>query len=54
MYLPVPPPFLSDAPELPAKSAPNLGEHTIEILTDELGYSEMKVKTLLESGVIGS
>ena len=48
------PPFLSDAPELPAKSAPNLGEHTIEILTDELGYSEMKVKTLSESGVIGS
>ncbi len=47
------PPFLSEAPTLPTESAPKLGEHTIEILTEVLGYSGQKIKELSEGGVIG-
>jgi crotonobetainyl-CoA:carnitine CoA-transferase CaiB-like acyl-CoA transferase len=47
------PPFLSEAPTLPTKSAPKLGEHTIEILTEVLGYSGEKINELSEGGVIG-
>ena len=47
------PPFLSEAPTLPTESAPKLGEHTIEILTEVLGYSGEKINELSEGGVIG-
>ena len=47
------PPFLSEAPTLPTESAPKLGEHTIEILTEVLGYSGKKINELSEGGVIG-
>ncbi len=47
------PPFLSEAPTLPTESAPKLGEHTIEILTEVLGYSGGKINELSEGGVIG-
>ena len=47
------PPFLSEAPTLPTEPAPKLGEHTIEILTEVLGYSGKKINELSEGGVIG-
>ena len=47
------PPILSEAPTLPTVSAPKLGEHTIEILTEVLGYSGGKINELSEGGVIG-
>ena len=47
------PPFLSEAPTLPTEPAPKLGEHTIEILTEVLGYSGEKINELSEGGVIG-
>ncbi len=47
------PPFLSEAPKLPNVPAPKLGEHTVEILTEILGYKEAKVKELSKAGVIG-
>jgi len=46
------PPMLSSSPELPARPAPRLGEHTREVLEDLLGYGTDQVKTLADAGVI--
>ena len=43
---------MSDSPRLPAKHAPLLGEHTAEVLIDELGYSREELVFLRASGVI--
>ena len=34
--------------------APTLGQHTTEVLKNRLGWSENSVKTLLETGIIGT
>ena len=46
--------FLSDAPNIPTNPAPSLGQNTLEILTDLLGYSETKIEALGQSGIIDS
>ena len=46
------PPHLSAAPELPANPAPNLGQHTREILQDLLGYDPKDVDRLAAEGVV--
>jgi CoA:oxalate CoA-transferase len=45
---------LSETPGEVKEPAPNLGEHTIEILKNLLNYSEDKIKYLLENKVIYS
>ncbi len=45
-------PHLSSAPELPANAAPNLGQHTREILHDLLGYDSRDVDRLAADGVV--
>ncbi|MCH8997220.1 MAG: CoA transferase [Proteobacteria bacterium] len=45
-------PHLSAAPELPANPAPNLGQHTREILQDLLGYDPKDVDRLAAEGVV--
>ena len=46
------PPHLSGAPELPARAAPHLGEHTREVLQDLLEYSSSELEGLANEGVI--
>lgn len=43
---------LSETPGRIRRAAPDLGEHTIEVLTDELGYDRRRIDDLLESGAI--
>ena len=43
---------LSEAPELPKNSAPNLGQDTEYVLMELLGYSAEKTQMLLSKGVI--
>ncbi len=43
---------LSDAPELPANPAPNLGQDTAAVLQDLLGYSAEQLAEWAEAGVI--
>ena len=43
---------LSSAPEIPAKPAPQLGEHTQTILKDLLGYGDREIEQLQDQGVI--
>ena len=45
-------PHLSEAPELPARPAPGLGEHTREILEGLLGYTPDNVDDLAAEGVV--
>ncbi len=45
-------PHLSSAPELPANAAPNLGQHTREILHDLLGYDSTDVDRLAADGIV--
>ncbi len=45
-------PHLSSAPERPANPAPNLGQHTREILQDLLGYDSKDVDRLAADGVV--
>jgi formyl-CoA transferase len=45
-------PHLSSAPELPANPAPNLGQHTREILEGLLGYDSKDVDRLAADGVV--
>jgi crotonobetainyl-CoA:carnitine CoA-transferase CaiB-like acyl-CoA transferase len=45
-------PHLSSNPELPANPAPNLGQHTREILQDLLGYTPEDVDRLAAEGVV--
>jgi len=43
---------MSKTPGRISKAAPLLGEHTEEILTDLLGYSEEEVASLQEQGAV--
>ncbi|MDH3792393.1 MAG: CoA transferase [Rhodospirillales bacterium] len=45
-------PHLSSAPELPANPAPDLGQHTREILEGLLGYTSKDVDHLAADGVV--
>ncbi len=45
-------PHLSSAPDLPADPAPNLGQHTREILRDLLGYATKDIDRLAADGVV--
>jgi 2-methylfumaryl-CoA isomerase len=42
----------SDAERLPAAPAPQLGEHTAEVLADVLGLSEREISRLHDQGVV--
>jgi len=46
------PPHLSSNPELPARPAPNLGQHTAPLLRELLGYDDARIAELAEAGVI--
>ncbi len=46
------PPHMSSAPELPAEPAPNLGQHTREILQDILSYDSKDIDKLASDGVV--
>ena len=46
------PPYMPSAPELPARPAPKLGEHTREVLQDILGYEAKDVDKLASDGVV--
>jgi len=43
---------LSAAPEIPTEPAPQLGEHTVSVLGDVLGYDEAQIDRLREQGVV--
>ena len=43
---------LSSAPEIPTEPAPDLGEHTNEILSSLLNYSKAKIKDLQKHEII--
>jgi formyl-CoA transferase len=43
---------LSSSPEIPTESAPQLGEHSDEILKNLLGYGESEIEQLRDQGVI--
>ncbi len=47
-------PHLSAAPEIPAQTAPDLGQHTRPILQELLGYSSDEIDRLVEEGVVGT
>ena len=46
------PPHLSATPEIRTDHAPNLGQHTRELMEDLLGYTNDEVDTLAASGVV--
>jgi len=46
------PVHLSSSPEIPTKPAPDLGEHTNEILSSLLNYSKAKIKDLQKHEII--
>ena len=46
------PVHLSAAPEIPTEPAPNLGEHTTEILSSLLNYSDEKIQNLEKHEII--
>jgi len=43
---------LSDS-DVEVERSPLLGEHTVEVLSDVLGYSGDELKTIIESGAVG-
>jgi formyl-CoA transferase len=43
---------LSAAPEIPRSPAPQLGEHTLPILRDLLGYGEAQIEELQDQGTV--
>jgi formyl-CoA transferase len=43
---------LSAAPEIPTEPAPQLGEDTVSVLRDLLGYNEARIDRLREQGVV--
>ena len=44
----------SEFPELPALQAPLLGEHNAEVLREQLGFDDARVRDLTERGVLYS
>ncbi len=44
----------SRTPAAPAGPPPRLGEHTLEVLVEELGYREEELRALVQAGAIGS
>ena len=46
------PPHMSSTPELPTEPAPDLGQHTREILQNVLGYDAKDVNKLASDGVV--
>ena len=47
------PAMLSDSPEIETIPAPRLGQHTMNILSEVLQYSDEKIDKLAESKTIG-
>ena len=47
------PVMLSEAPEIETNPAPDLGQHTHEILSSILGYSDEQINELINSNTIG-
>ena len=47
------PVMLSDSPEIETNPAPDLGQHTMNILSEVLQYSDEKIDKLAKSGTIG-
>ena len=47
-------PYLSAAPKIPTNPAPNLGQHTRQVLQELLGYSPDEVSGLAADGVVGT
>jgi crotonobetainyl-CoA:carnitine CoA-transferase CaiB-like acyl-CoA transferase len=45
-------PHLSAAPEIPTEPAPNLGQHSREILQELLAYTPAEVDQFIEMGVV--
>jgi crotonobetainyl-CoA:carnitine CoA-transferase CaiB-like acyl-CoA transferase len=45
--------MLSDSPEIETNPAPDLGQHTMNILSEILQYSDEKIDKLAKSGTIG-
>jgi formyl-CoA transferase len=45
-------PILSSNPALPADPAPNLGQHTRQVLEDLLGYAPREVERLIAENVV--
>jgi crotonobetainyl-CoA:carnitine CoA-transferase CaiB-like acyl-CoA transferase len=41
-----------DAPQRPSTAPPTLGQHTVEVLRDQLGYSDAEIAALRRDGVI--
>jgi crotonobetainyl-CoA:carnitine CoA-transferase CaiB-like acyl-CoA transferase len=45
---------LSHAPEIPTQAAPRLGQHTLPVLQEVLGYDAAAVERLLAEGVVAA
>ena len=45
--------MLSDSPEIETNPAPALGQHTMNILSEIIQYSDEKIDNLAKSGTIG-
>jgi crotonobetainyl-CoA:carnitine CoA-transferase CaiB-like acyl-CoA transferase len=43
---------MSETPPVVGDAAPRLGQHTVDVLTHDLGLSDGEVRTLIESGVV--
>ena len=49
-----PPVSMSLTPAVDPVAAPLLGEHTVELLRDKLGYDERRIAELAEKGAFGA
>ena len=54
IFLKVPAPRLSRTPAVAnvSEKEPEVGQHTVDILTQELEYTSEDIKALLEAGII--